>query len=384
MNEKHQQGPLAGIRVVEIAGIGPGPFCGMLLADLGAEVLLIERDGPSDIGIPRERKFDIAHRGKTSISLDLKVPRARDLAVELIDIADVLIEGFRPGTMERLGLGPDICMSRNPRLIYGRMTGYGQTGPLSKVAGHDLNYISLTGALHAIGRTGQPPTPPLNLLGDYAGGSMLLAFGIASALVERSRSGQGQVIDAAMVEGASLLMAPYFGMYAAGMNTRPRGENLLDSGAPFYNVYECADGRYVAFGAIERKFREAFAQRTGFPVESLLDGDDRSKWPALRKSLDKFFRNRPRAEWCELLEDCDACITPVLAPIEVGQHPHNKARNIFINTNGVVQPNSAPQFSRTPSSVKGAPPECGQGGIQRALEWGISREQLDAAGIGVD
>lgn len=384
MNEKHQQGPLAGIRVVEIAGIGPGPFCGMLLADLGAEVLLIERDGPSDIGIPRERKFDVVHRGKTSISLDLKVPRARDLASELIDIADVLIEGFRPGTMERLGLGPDICMSRNPRLIYGRMTGYGQTGPLSKVAGHDLNYISLTGALHAIGRAGQPPTPPLNLLGDYAGGSMLLAFGIASALVERSRSGQGQVIDAAMVEGASLLMAPYFGMYAAGMNTRPRGENLLDSGAPFYNVYECADGRYVAFGAIELKFREAFAQRTGFPVESLLEGDDRSKWPALRQSLDKFFRNRPRAEWCELLEDCDACITPVLAPIEVGQHHHNKARNVFINTNGVIQPNSAPQFSRTPSSVKGVPPERGQGGIQRALEWGISREQLDAAGIGVD
>lgn len=379
-----RQGPLKGIRVVEIAGIGPGPVCGMLLADMGADVLLVERDVQSDTGIARPRRFEVAHRGKSSIALNLKSAEAKALAAALIDVADVVIEGFRPGTMERLGLGPDQCLARNPRLVYGRMTGYGQTGPLAHAAGHDLNYISLTGALHAIGRAGHPPTPPLNLIGDYAGGSMLLALGITSALLERERSGRGQVIDAAMAEGAAILMAPFFGMYAAGLNNKPRGENLLDSGAPFYDVYECADGRYVAFGAIERKFRQVFSERTGFPLKVLLDGDDRSTWPALRQSLSQFFLQKTRAAWCDLLEDQDACVTPVLAPTEVAGHRQNQSRQTFVDSNGMVQPSAAPRFSRTPAGTQEEPPEPGSGGAARALAWGVDRERLLAAGITTD
>jgi len=369
-------GPLAGIRVVEFAGIGPGPLCGMLLADLGAEVLLLERIGDSDLGIPRPRHAELAHRGKASLSLDLKRPACRALAEELVARADVLIEGFRPGTMERLGLGPEPCLARNPRLVYARMTGFGQAGPLASAAGHDINYISLTGALHAIGRAGQPPTPPLNLVGDYAGGSMTLAFGIASALVERARSGRGQVIDAAMVDGASILMTPFYGSFAAGQNRRPRGENVLDSGAPFYDVYACADGRYVALGAIERKFRVAFAQRTGFPAQALLDADDPATWPRLRAQLAALFATRPRDAWGALLEDCDACVTPVLAPDEAPAHPHNVARGTFVERDGVVQPAPAPRFSRTPAGRPEAPPPRGERGAAMARAWGLPEAAL--------
>lgn len=375
------QGPLRGIRVVEIAGIGPGPVCGMLLADMGAEVLLVERGVQSDVGIPKPRRFEVPHRGKASITLDLKNSTDKAVAAGLIDAADVLIEGFRPGTMERLGLGPEVCLERNPRLVYGRMTGYGQNGPLAKVAGHDLNYISLTGALHAIGRAGSPPTPPLNLVGDYAGGSMLLAFGITSALVERQTSGRGQVIDAAMVEGAALLMASFFGMRAAGLHDAPRGENMLDSGAPFYDVYECSDGEYIAFAAIERKFREVFAERSGFPVEPLLGADDRATWPSVRSALVAFFKSRSRDDWCALLEDCDACVTPVLSLSEVAKHHHNRARGSFFAPGGLVQPRSAPRFSRTPAGQEGPPPDAGEGGAEMARAWGVSLELLRAVGI---
>ncbi|MHA7598771.1 CaiB/BaiF CoA transferase family protein [Alicycliphilus sp. T452] len=368
---KNSSGPLAGIRVVEFAGIGPGPVCGMLLADLGAEVLLIERpEAGGDLGIPRARRFEVGHRGKASLALDLRQPLALDFAKRLLVRADVLIEGFRPGTMERLGLGPDACLAANPGLVYGRMTGYGQSGALALRAGHDINYIALSGALHAIGRAGQPPTPPLNLVGDYAGGSMLLAFGIAAALVERARSGQGQVIDASMVEGAGLLMSSFFGMQAAGLVARPRGENLLDSGAPFYDVYRCSDGGYVAFGAIERRFRQVFAERTGFALDLLLD-DDPAHWPRLREALARLFAQRPRDAWCALLEDTDACVTPVLAPQEVAGHRHNAGRRSFQTVQGVVQAAPAPRFSRSAAPMPGEPPEPGEGGAALARSWGL-------------
>ena len=365
------RGPLAGVRVVEIAGIGPGPVCGMLLSDMGAEVLLIERPDSGDVGIPRARRFEVGHRGKASLVMDLRQPQTRDRALELIAKADVLIEGFRPGTMERLGLGPADCLAVNSRLVYGRMTGYGQSGALAMRAGHDLNYISLSGALHVIGRAGQAPTPPLNLVGDYAGGSMLLAFGIAAALVERERSGRGQVIDASMVEGSSLLMASFHGMFAAGLASRPRGENLLDSGAPFYDVYVCGDGRYVAFGAIERKFRKAFADITGFPAELLLQ-EGRQWWPEMRAQLSRLFLQRSRDEWCSLLEDSDACVTPVLAPEEVERHRHNSDRRSFYSVQGVLHPTPAPRFSRSVPRMPGDSPEPGEGGVELARAWGVA------------
>lgn len=365
-------GPLSGIRVIEFAGIGPGPVCGMLLADMGAEVLLIERPPGSEVGIPRARRFEVGHRGKASLVLDLQQPQARADAMALIARADVLIEGFRPGTMERLGLGPDECLAANAGLVYGRMTGYGQSGMLAPHAGHDLNYISLSGALHAIGREGQPPTPPLNLVGDYAGGSMLLAFGIAAALVERAGSGRGQVIDASMVEGSSLLMASFHGMHAAGLASRPRGENLLDSGAPFYDVYVCNDGRYVAFAAIELKFRKVFAERTGFPLELLLQ-DDRARWPEMRAELSGLFAQRSRDEWCALLQESDACITPVLAPEELQQHPHNAERRSFHSVQGVLHPAPAPRFSRSTAGMPERPPEPGERGEAMARAWGLDK-----------
>ncbi len=369
-------GPLAGIRVVEFAGIGPGPMCGMLLADMGAEVLLLERTAAADVGLPRPRSAELVHRGKQSIAVDLKHADGLSLAADLVARADVLLEGFRPGAMERLGLGPDACLERNPRLVYARMTGYGQHGPLSTVAGHDMNYISLTGALHAIGRDGQAPVPPLNLVGDYAGGSMTLAFGIACALNERHASGCGQVIDAAMVEGAALLMTPFFGLHAAGMHDGPRGTNLLDGGAPFYDVYACADGKYLAFAAIERKFRQVFVQRSGMTGELLMQGDDRATWPALRLQLTALFASRTQAQWCALLEDVDACVTPVLDTQEAPAHRHSAARQSFVSVAGVVQPAPAPRYSRTPAGIANPPPETGQGGAARAAGWGIEPGRL--------
>ncbi|GAA5235806.1 CoA transferase [Verticiella sediminum] len=372
MIERYPRGPLAGVRIVEFAGIGPGPVCGMLLADMGADVLLIERPDSGELGIPRPRRCEVGHRGKASLVLDLRQPEALETARDLLAHADALIEGFRPGAMERLGLGPDECLAANPGLVYGRMTGYGQRGALAARAGHDINYIALSGALHAIGRAGGPPTPPLNLVGDYAGGSMLLAFGIAAALVERARSGRGQVIDASMVEGAGLLMSSFFGMRAAGLAPRPRGENLLDSGAPFYDVYRCSDGGYVAFGAIERRFRRVFAERTGFPLALLLD-DDPVHWPRLREALAEFFAQRTRDAWCALLEDSDACVTPVLAPEEVGAHRHNAGRRSFLAVDGVLQPAPAPRFSRSDPAMPGRPPEPGEGGAAMAESWGTQR-----------
>ncbi len=380
MTQPPRPGPLAGLRVIEFAGIGPGPAAGMMLADLGAEVLLIERRDVADVGIPRARRHELGHRNKSSIVLDLKTPEGRRLAMALVERADVLIEGFRPGTMERLGLGPEDCTAVNPGLVYGRITGYGQTGPMASHAGHDLNYIALSGALHAIGRAGQAPTPPLNLVGDYAGGSMLLVIGILCAIFERTRSGRGQVVDAAMVEGSALLMASWFGLIAAGLVTGARGENLLDSGAPFYDVYACKDGLYVAFAAIEKKFRRVFAERTGFDKELLLD-DDRARWAATRAALERLFATRTQDAWCQLLQDCDACVTPVLAPEQARRHPHNHARQAFVETDGVLQPAPAPRFSRTPAAPVSAPPEAGSGGAATARAWGVGIALMAEAGV---
>jgi alpha-methylacyl-CoA racemase len=377
-------GPLAGIKVLEIASIGPGPMCGMLLADLGAQVLRLDRVEPSGLGIERPAQFDLLQRGKRQLKADLKKPEGVALALALAGHADALIEGFRPGTMERLGLGPDVCLARNPRLIYGRITGFGQTGTLAQAAGHDLNYIALSGALHAIGRAGQPPTPPLNLLGDYAGGAMLLAYGLVSALLAARVSGRGQVVDAAMIDGAAALMTPFFGLHAAGLHDGPRGTNLLDSGAPFYDVYICADGEYISLAPIEIKFREVLAQRLGLGADFLADLADRTRWPAVRQRLATLFAGRTRAEWCSVLEGSDACFAPVLAPGEAAAHPHHQSRATFVEIGGVTQPAPVPRFSATPPSRPEPPrPAAAAGARDDALAWarvwGLSEAELAGA-----
>jgi alpha-methylacyl-CoA racemase len=347
----------------------------MLLADMGAEVLRLDRPTPGDAGISKPPRFDLTARGRRSAVIDLKHPQGVACALSLVERADILIEGFRPGTMERLGLGPERCLTRNPRLVYGRITGWGQDGPLASVAGHDLNYIALTGVLDAIGRAGAPPTPPLNLVGDYGGGSLFLAFGVVCALLEARKSGQGQVVDAAMVDGAAALMTAFFGLRAAGMHSAERGSNLLDSGAPFYDTYVCADGRYVAVASIEPKFREILFERLG------LDPDewrtlDQSHWPLMRAVLAKKLSERTRDEWCALLEGTDACFAPVLSIDEAPDHPHNQARGTFIAIDGIVQPAPAPRFSRTVLGMP-SPPEAAGASTESALgDWGIPTNRI--------
>lgn len=374
-------GPLAGLRVVEFVGVGPGPLCGMMLADLGAEVIRIDRVVPSGLGIERPPEFDLLLRGKRTLQADLKQPEGLALAAALVAKADALIEGFRPGTMERLGLGPDACLAGNPRLVYGRVTGFGQDGPLAPVAGHDLNYIALSGALHAIGRAGGPPTPPLNLLGDYAGGAMLLAFGIVSAMLSARTTGQGQVVDAAMIDGVGTLMTPFHGLHAAGLHDGPRGTNLLDSGAPYYDAYECSDGEYVAIAPIEKKFRVVLVDKlraAGADVDGLPDFDDTARWPLLRERFTAIFARRTRAEWCAALEGSDACFAPVLSPKEAPSHAHHRARGSFVEAGGITQPAPAPRFSATPAGKPSAP---GKDGDARewARAWGVDGKFLAAA-----
>jgi len=378
-------GPLAGIRVLEFEAIGPGPFAGMLLADLGADVLVVDRPADSDLGLKRERWYDVMMRGKRSITLDLKSPTAKEAALVLLEKADALIEGFRPGVMERLGLGPEVALARNPRLVYGRMTGWGQDGPLAARAGHDINYIALAGVLHAFGRHGAAPVPPLNLVGDFGGGGMLLALGIACALLEAGRSGKGQVVDAAMVEGASLLAAMFSGFLAAKSWSEERGVNILDTGAPWYDVYETRDGKHVAIGAIEAKFYEELLSRLNLDRGSLPAQYDRARWPELREGFRKAFKTRTRDEWCQVFEGSDACFAPVLTFSESRRHPHNAARGSFVEAGGVAQPAPAPRFSRTPGAVRRAPPERGEGGLEALRDWGFSGgeiERLAKLGLG--
>ena len=370
-------GPLCGIKVIEFEAIGPGPFCGMMLADMGADVIVIDRAEASGLGLNRERWYDTMMRGRRSVTLDMKSPGGAQAALELIGKADALIEGFRPGVMERLGVGPDAALAKNPKLVYGRMTGWGQDGPMAPRAGHDINYIALAGPLAAIGRAGESPVPPLNLVGDFGGGGMLLAFGIAAALVEAQRSGKGQVVDAAMCEGASLLSTMFHGMLAAKRWREERGANHLDTGAPWYETYETKDGRHVSIGSIETRFYAELLERLGIAGEDLPGQHDRTGWPQLRTRYAAAFKSKTRDEWCAVFEGSDACFAPVLNWSEAYSHPHNVARKSFVEVDGVKQPAPAPKFSRTPGAVARKPPERGEGGAAALADWGF-----DAAAVG--
>ncbi len=371
-------GPLAGIKVVELAGIGPGPFCATLLADMGAEVLRVDRVEDSGLGISAKRKFSILNRGRRSVAIDLKTPEGVDAVLRLVETADALIEGFRPGVMERLGLGPDVCLARNAKLVYGRMTGFGQDGPIAHAAGHDLNYIALSGMLHAIGRKGQAPTPPLNLVGDFGGGGMFLAFGVLAGLLEAGRSGRGQVVDAAMVEGAAYLGASIYGMFASGIVTDERGTNILDSGAHFYEVYETKDGKYVSIASIEPKFYAEMLELTGLKDETLPDQSERDKWSEMKDRMSDIFKSKTRDEWCRIMEGSDVCFAPVLSMGEGAEHAHNKARGSFIEIDGVVQPAPAPRFSRTKVEVQRPPAGRGQHTREALADWGFSGDDISA------
>lgn len=349
-------GPLSGLRVIEMAGIGPGPFCGMLLADLGADVLRIDPPEPSGLGIETPAEFDYLARGKRAVVLDLKSEAGGDAARALISRADALIEGFRPGVMERLGLGPGVCLGLNPRLVYGRVTGWGQEGPLARAAGHDLNYIALTGALHAIGPNGGPPVPPLNLVGDFAGGSLYLAMGLLAALLEARTSGKGQVIDAAIVDGTFNMMTMFHSLNAMGGWQAARGGNLLDGGAPFYSVYECADGRFVTVAAVESKFYAELLRILGLSGENLPDRTDRRQWPALHRRFAETFLTADSQDWCARLEGSEACFAPVLHLGEASGHPHMAARACLVEVDGHLQPAPAPRFSRTGLKLRGPAP----------------------------
>ena len=367
-------GPLSGIRVLEFEAIGPGPFAGMLLADMGADVLVVDRPETPGLGLKRERWYDVMLRGKRSVTLDMKSPRGAEAALALIARADALIEGFRPGVMERLGVGPEQAFKQNEKLVYGRMTGWGQEGPLAPRAGHDINYIALSGILNAIGRRGEPPVPPLNLIGDFGGGGMLLGFGVVCALLEASRSGRGQVIDAAMVDGAALLAAMFAGFLAAGGWSEERGANTLDSGAPWYDVYQTADGKYVAIGAIEDKFFAELCQR--LQLSDLPAQHDRARWPEMRGRFAEAFKRKTRDEWCRAFEGSDACFAPVLSWSEARTHEHSRARTAYAELAKVPQPAPAPRFSRTAPTLRRAPPERGEGGREALREWGFGEGEI--------
>ncbi|MBI4190011.1 MAG: CoA transferase [Betaproteobacteria bacterium] len=371
-------GPLAGIKVIELAGIGPGPMCAMLLADLGATVLRIDRVQPVDQGNWRPLKYDLRLRGRKSIALDLKKLAAVDLVLKLVKRADALTEGFRPGVTERLGLGPEACLAHNPKLVYGRVTGWGQTGPLASSVGHDINYIAITGALNAIGRYGQPPTPPLNLLGDYAGGSLYLALGLLAGIIEARQSGRGQVVDAAIVDGTASLMTSIFGLYAGGLMNLERGTNATDSGAYFYDVYQCADGRWISIGPIENRFHAELLRLLEIDPADIGNQKNRTNWPTARAILAQRFKTRTRDEWTALLEGTDACFAPVLGMDEAPKHPHLQARGTFVEVDGVVQPAPAPRFSRTVPEVPTPPQQITRDNTGTALTAWIEPDEIAA------
>jgi alpha-methylacyl-CoA racemase len=358
-------GPLGGVTIIEMAGIGPGPFCAMLLADMGADVIRIDRIGGSDLGVPSTKSTDFVGRNRRSIALDLKQPQAIEIVLKLIEGADALIEGFRPKVMERLGLGPDICLQRNSRLVYGRMTGFGQEGPLSQAAGHDINYIALTGALASIGERGRKPVPPLNLIGDYGGGSLYLAIGILAGIINARATGRGDIIDAAMVDGAASLMTIFYSLKASGRWHDERGDNILDGGAPWYDTYETGDGLYLAVGAIESKFFQELARRIGLDEENVRRQHDREHWPALRARMSAIFKTRTRAEWCTILEGTDSCVTPVLTLEEAPRHPHIAGRNTFDRTGEHPRPDAAPRFR-----------DAGRGNVRAAQDTGNESDAI--------
>ena len=371
-------GPLSGFKIIELTGIGPGPYCGMMLADMGAEVLRVDRASTVHGGDPANPPVDLLGRGRRSVGVDLKHPDGVETVLRLVERADGFIEGFRPGVTERLGLGPDACLARNPRLVYGRMTGWGQDGPYAQAAGHDINYIALAGALHAIGRAGEAPVPPLNLVGDFGGGGMLLAFGLVCGLLEASRSGTGQVIDAAMVDGTASLMTFFHHLAQVGLYNGVRGTNLLDTGAHFYDVYETADGEHVSVGAIESQFYAELVRLSGLDggSEALPAQMDRTQWPAMKERLAAIFRTRTRAEWCSIMEATDACFAPVLSMPEAAAHPHNVHRGTFTEVAGIVQPAPAPRFSRTPGDIARPPAHPGQHTDEVLTDWGFETAEV--------
>ncbi|MES2339166.1 MAG: CaiB/BaiF CoA-transferase family protein [Pseudomonadota bacterium] len=375
-------GPLAGLRVVEMAGIGPAPFCAMLLADMGADVVRIDRLGASGLAAGFPPKFDMLNRNKRSLAVDLKHPLGRATVADMIAQADVVIEGFRPGVMEKLGLGPEVFAARNPRLVYGRMTGWGQTGPLAQAAGHDLNYIAITGALAAIGPKGGPPVVPLNLVGDFGGGSLYLAMGVLAAVIAARASGRGQVVDAAIVDGVASLLTLQHAMYAMGTTSLDRGSNLIDGGAPFYTVYETRDGRWISVGAIEPKFYHELVDRIGLSDAALPAQMDRANWPALRRALADRFAQKTRDEWCALLEGTDSCFAPVLDLDEAAGHPHNEARANHVTVGGVVSPAAAPRFSAMPGDppMPASPPGAEDDAI--LSDWGVAAGTVAALRAG--
>jgi alpha-methylacyl-CoA racemase len=370
-------GPLSGIKILEIAGNGPGPFAAMMLSDMGAEVLRVDRAQSVRGGDAPAPSADLLGRGRRSIGVDLKNPDGVETVLRLAEKADALIEGFRPGVMERLGLGPDVCLERNPQLIFGRMTGWGQEGPMAQAAGHDINYIALAGALGAIGRKGERPLPPLNLVGDFGGGGMLLAFGVVCALLERGHSGRGQVVDAAMVDGAAVLMTMMHGMRSMGFWNDEVGTNLLDTGAHFYETYETSDGRFVSIGSIEPQFYAQLLELSGLGKEADLPGQmDRSNWSAMKEKLTVIFKAKTRDQWCEIMEGTDVCFAPVLGMGEAPEHPHLKHRRTFVERDGVVQPAPAPRFSRTSPEILRPPSRAGQHTDEALDDWGFSPDEV--------
>ena len=372
-------GPLTGIRVVEMAGIGPGPFTAMMLSDLGAEVIRVDRLSATGIG----HRANVLNRGRKSIAIDLKNTRGVETTLRLIEQTDVVLEGFRPGVMERLGLGPEKCLSVNPRLIFGRMTGWGQTGPLSQAAGHDINYISIAGALGAMGYADRPPAPPLNLVGDFGGGAMYLLTGILAALVERATSEQGQIIDAAMSDGTASLLSPFFGLMAMNMWTTDRFRNRLDGGAFYYGSYECSDGKYISIGSLEPQFYALLLEKAEITDPEFQDQLDEAAWPAKREKLIQLFKTKTRQQWCDLMEGTDVCFAPVLDLKEAPNHPHNIDRKTFVELDGVIQPAPAPRFSRTQGEIQGPAAMAGEHTREVLSAWNFTDQEigeLQAAG----
>jgi alpha-methylacyl-CoA racemase len=370
-------GVLSGYRVIELAGIGPAPMCAMLLSDMGADVVRIDRLADAGLGIQVQTKYSLLNRGRRSVALDLKRPEATNTVLRMVEKADALIEGFRPGVMERLGLGPDVCLTRNSKLVYGRMTGWGQEGPLAQAAGHDINYIALAGALYSIGRRGEAPVPPLNLVGDFGGGALYLALGVVAGILEAQKSGKGQVVDVAMVDGVASLMTAIYGMHGAGVWTNERGTNVLDTGAHYYDVYETRDGKHISIGSIETKFYEELLERSGLKNEELPRQNERPSWPRMKERLKALFLTKTRDEWCKIMEGTDICFAPVLSMDEAPQHPHNQLRGTFVMQDGVTQPAPAPRFSRTPSAIQCPPAAPGQHTEEALRDWGFSSTELE-------